>query len=227
MTRPDAVLTDIEGTLTSIRFMHRVLFPHARKALPALVARTDDPAVQAALDEVARLAPGEDPLPRLLGWMDDDLKITPLKVLQGITWRDGYQSGLLRGELYPDVAPALQRWHAAGTRLSVYSSGSEEAQRLLFGYSDAGDLGGLFEHFFDTRVGLKRDPTSYAGIAGTIGLAPGQILFLSDVTAELDAAADSGFVVCHLVRPEDGAAAGTVHPVAADFDEVGRRFGLS
>lgn len=222
-----AVLTDIEGTTTPIAFVHRVLFPYARAALPALVGRRgDEKAVADALDEVRRLAPEVDPLSQLLRWMDEDSKIGPLKTLQGITWRDGYEAGLLQAELYADVAPALRRWHDSGTRLAVYSSGSEEAQRLIFGHGPDGDLSSLFESFFDTRIGGKRETQSYRAIARGLSLPPAGILFLSDIEAELDAAAEAGLATCQLDRPGDGTVATTRHPVAPDFDQVSTRFGL-
>ncbi len=218
-----AVLTDVEGTTTPVRFVHDVLFPYARAALPAFVrSRGGEPEIASALDRVRRAHPGREPLDTLLDWMDRDSKAEPLKTLQGLVWRDGYGSGQLRSELYPDVAPALRRWRQAGLRLAVYSSGSVGAQRLIFGHSPAGDLTGLFEAFFDTRVGAKREPASYAAIASALELAPAEILFLSDVAAELDAAAVSGLRTCQLLRPDDGAVASASHPHAADFDQVQR-----
>ncbi len=220
-------MTDIEGTTTPIAFVHRVLFPHARAALPALLLRRDtDPAVAEALDEAERLSPGQEPLARLLAWMDADSKAAPLKTLQGLAWRDGYAAGQLVGALYPDVAPALRAWHRSGVRLAVYSSGSEEAQRLLFGHSAAGNLCPLFEAFLDTRIGAKREPAAYAELARRQSVAPGQTLFLSDVEAELDAAARSGLLTCQLVRAEDGTRPGAVHPVAGDFAAVSALFDL-
>ena len=215
------VLTDIEGTTTPIRFVHDVLFPYARAALPALLAdRGGEPDIAAALGRVRERFPERDPLATLLDWMEEDRKEEPLKTLQGITWRDGYVSGALRSELYPDVPPALHRWHAAGRQLAVYSSGSEAAQRLIFGHAAAGDLTPLFSAFFDTRSGAKRDPASYRAIAGTLEASPATILFLSDVAAELDAARDAGLRTCQLLRPDDGAVASDRHPQAADFDAV-------
>ncbi len=226
MQPPILVVTDIEGTTTPISFVHRVLFPFARDALPALLARRDaDPAVADALDAVERLSPGRDPLAQLLAWMDADAKVTPLKTLQGIAWRDGYESGRLVGALYPDVAPALRAWHRAGLRLAAYSSGSEDAQRLIFGHSVAGNLCPLFEAFLDTRIGAKREPASYAGLVRQQGVAPEQALFLSDSEAELDAAAQSGLLACQLVRAADGTRPGR-HPVAEDFPAVAALFGL-
>ena len=222
-----AIVTDIEGTTSRIAFVRDVLFPFARARLPALLeARADDPAVQAELAEITRLAPEQDPLAVLLGWMDQDAKITPLKTLQGLIWREGYLSGDLKGDLYPDVAPALRRWAAAGLRLYVYSSGSVDAQKLIFGHSVAGDLTRAFTGFFDTRVGAKREPESYRHIAAGIFLPPAEILFLSDIEAELDAAAAAGLRSCQLVRAEDGTAASERHQTAHDFREVAQRFGL-
>lgn len=224
---PRAVLTDIEGTTSRIAFVHDVLFPYARAHLPALLKqRGAEPEVAAALAEVDSLAPGRDRLATLLGWMDQDAKVTPLKALQGIVWRDGYARGDLRGDLYVDVAPCLRAWAAGGVRLFVYSSGSVAAQRLIFGHSVAGDLTGFFAGFFDTRIGAKRDAASYARIAAKTGIAPEAILFLSDVAAELDAAAAAGLAVCQLVRAEDHTVPSVAHPTAADFFAVAERFGL-
>ena len=224
---PTLVVTDIEGTTTPISFVHQVLFPFARAALPGLLAgRHADPAVVQALDAVERLSPGRDPLVQLLDWMDADAKVTPLKTLQGIAWRDGYRSGQLVGALYPDVAPALRAWHRSGVRLAVYSSGSEEAQRSLFGHSVDGDLLSLFEAFLDTRIGAKREPASYAVLVRRQEVAPEQTLFLSDVGAELDAAASAGLLTCQLVRPADGTRPGGRHPVADGFRAVAALFGL-
>ena len=122
--------------------------------------------------------------------------------------------------MYADVAPALRAWAAAGVSRWVYSSGSVEAQKLIFGHSDAGDLAGLFSGFFDTQVGGKREAASYAAIVGRIGVAAGDVLFLSDVAEELDAAAAAGVRVCQVVRAEDGTAASGRHPVAAEFGAV-------
>jgi enolase-phosphatase E1 len=222
-----AVVTDIEGTTTPIAFVHRVLFPYARARLADFLAtRADDPAVAAAVTETRRLAPDAAPLDTLLSWMDADVKVTPLKALQGLIWHDGYASGALRSELYPDVAPALRRWAGGGVRLAVYSSGSAAAQRLLFGHTPAGDLTGWFNGFFDTNTGPKRAPESYATIAAALHLPAAEMLFLSDIEAELDAAATSGWQTCQLVRAEDGTRPSDRHPTAPDFDAAGRLFGL-
>lgn len=214
---------DIEGTTTPIAFVHDVLFPYARANLPALLRdRAYEPEVAAAIVGI----PGDDKLATLLAWMDRDEKATPLKTLQGIVWDAGYAAGSLKGVLYPDVAPALYQWHASGRTLAIYSSGSVAAQRLIFGHSTAGDLTPLLAAYFDTTTGAKRDQASYTAIAASLGLAPGQILFLSDVGAELDAAATAGLQTCQLVRPADGTRAIQNHPIAQDFGAVGQIFGL-
>ncbi len=224
--RPTAILTDIEGTTTPIAFVRDTLFPYARARLPAFIAaHASRPDVAACLAETAVLAGRRPPADALLGWMDEDAKVTPLKALQGLIWDAGYASGELRGRIYPDVPPVLRRWHARGIRLYVYSSGSEAAQRLIFGHSDAGNLAPLFTAFFDTRAGAKQDSASYRSIARAIGLPPGEVLFLSDLERELDAAAASGLTVCQLARLEDGTVASLRHPVAGDFDELRGRLG--
>jgi enolase-phosphatase E1 len=221
--RPTAIITDIEGTTTPISFVRDVLFPYAHARLPGFVAaRGDEPAVAEALAEASRLAEGRDVVSALLGWMDADAKVTPLKTLQGLIWDEGYRRGDLLGVIYPDVPPVLRRWHSAGVRLYVYSSGSVAAQKLLFGWSDAGDLAALFSGFFDTRVGGKREAASYAAIARAVGLPAGEILFLSDIEAELDAAVAAGMSGCQLVRPSDGTRGSARHAQAADFGAVQR-----
>ncbi|MBV9654570.1 MAG: acireductone synthase [Acetobacteraceae bacterium] len=227
MAATAGILTDIEGTTTPIAFVHRTLFPFARTRMAAFIAtHRTEPEVAAALAETEKLAPGRAPLDTLLGWMDQDAKVMPLKALQGLIWRDGYAAGELQSELYPDVAPALRRWHAGGLRLAVYSSGSVGAQRLLFGHAPEGDLTPLFAGFFDTATGAKREAASYGAIARALDLGPGTLLFLSDVEAELDAAMAAGLATCQLVRPADGTVASSRHQTAADFAAVSNRFGL-
>ncbi len=218
---PAAIVTDIEGTTTPISFVHETLFPYARQRLAQFLRdHAGRPEVAHAMAETVRLSPGTDPLTALLGWMEADAKIGPLKALQGMIWAEGYADGSLKGALYPDVAPVLRRWHSAGVRLFVYSSGSVAAQKMLFRHSVAGDLEGIFSGFFDTGVGPKREAASYAAIARALGLPAGEILFLSDVTQELDAAAATGLRACQLVRPQDATAAGARHPIAADFEQA-------
>jgi enolase-phosphatase E1 len=214
--RLTAILTDIEGTTTPISFVHRVLFPYARERM----------AVFAASGHTALTDVPEPKLETLLGWMDRDEKITALKTIQGIIWEEGYQRGVLQAELYADVPPALRRWARAGLRLFVYSSGSVPAQKLLFGHTPDGDLTPLFQAYFDTRVGPKRKYASYESIARGIGLPGGEILFLSDVEAELDAASEAGLQTCQLVRADDDTRPSARHQTAKDFIEVAQKFGL-
>jgi enolase-phosphatase E1 len=221
MRRTRAILTDIEGTTTRIAFVRDMLFSYARQHLPAFLAQSGDrPEVAAALAEIAAIAPGQTALAALLGWMDVDAKVTPLKTLQGLVWRDGYARGVLRGDVYDDVPPALRQWRAAGISVQVYSSGSVEAQRLLFAHSVAGDLSGLFDGFHDTARGAKRDPMSYRSIATAAGIAAPDWLFLSDTEAELDAASVAGMATCQVVRAEDGTVASARHVLAAEFGAV-------
>lgn len=224
---PACVLTDIEGTTTAIAFVKDTLFPFAAAEFDAFLdAHEHDPEVAAILAEVRAIAREQDPRSVLRLWMAEDAKVTPLKALQGLMWRAGYLDGRLKGHLWPDVAPSLKAWSRAGLRLAVYSSGSVEAQRLLFGHSEAGDLTGLFTGFFDTKVGGKREAASYATIAAGLHLPADEILFLSDVAEELDAAAAAGLQCCQLVRPEDGTLPSARHRQAADFPEVARHFAL-
>jgi enolase-phosphatase E1 len=220
---PAAVITDIEGTTTPIAFVRDTLFPYARARLATAIARPEAAEIVA---EVAGMVPGRPVLETLLAWMDADAKVTPLKTLQGLIWDAGYADGSLKGALYPDVPPCLRRWSRAGLRLHVYSSGSVAAQRLLFGHSVEGDLTGLFAGFFDTKVGGKREPESYDRLCIGINVPTVEVLFLSDVEQELDAAATAGLRTCQLVRAEDGTVASDRHAKAVDFPEVARQFGL-
>ena len=223
-----ALITDIEGTTTNIEFVHKVLFPYARQALPDFVRRnaqnTEVKEQLVASSELAGLA-GDDIeglIAALLDWIAQDRKATPLKTLQGMIWKVGYEAGDFRGHLYPDAHAQLQRWHAAGLAQYVYSSGSVPAQQLLYGYSDYGDLRPLFSGWFDTRVGGKREASSYQTIATNIGeslhCAPKQIVFLSDVAAELDAAEEAGLQVVHIRR--EGNNERSTHPQANNFDHI-------
>lgn len=202
------ILTDIEGTTSSISFVKDVLFPYARRELPRFVRdHGHEPDVRHWLDVVATEhgAICDDAViaETLQGWIDQDRKHTALKALQGMIWMAGYQTRDFTAHMYPDVAPQLQAWHEGGHPLAVYSSGSVPAQKLLFGNSDAGDLSILFNAYFDTEAGNKRDADSYRLIADSLNRSPGDILFLSDVVAELDAARDAGMRTVLLDRIED------------------------
>ncbi len=218
-----AVVTDIEGTTSAIAFVKETLFPFAAAALDEFLdSQGSTPRVTAILQGV----PGPDRRATLRRWMAEDAKVTPLKTLQGLIWRAGFEDGRLTGHIWPDVPPVLRCWAQEGLMLAVYSSGSAEAQRLLFRHSQAGNLEDLFRGFFDTRIGAKRDAQSYITIAAALALPPSQILFLSDVPAELDAAAHAGLRSCQLVRAADGTVPSGRHPEAPDFPTVARLFGL-
>lgn len=221
---PEVVLTDIEGTIADIDFVRKVLFPYARSHLPTFVRRhAGQPEVAAQLDATATEA-GLDRddidalIDQLLVWIDRDVKATPLKALQGMVWKTGYANGDYTGHLYPDAREQLQAWHQAGIPLYVYSSGSIQAQKLYFQYSDYGDIRSLFSGFFDTTTGSKKEAESYRRIAESIGSAPARILFLSDIIDELDAAAAAGMETAQIRRP--GNATAGAHPAFASLSEL-------
>ncbi|MGH8126561.1 MAG: acireductone synthase [Rhodanobacteraceae bacterium] len=221
-----AILTDIEGTTSSIAFVRDVLFPYARTRLSHFVdEHRDDPAVRRWLDATAREAGIVDPTTRrvvdtLLRWIDEDRKATPLKALQGMIWEAGYAAGDYRAHVYPEVPERLRRWKARGLGLYVYSSGSVAAQKLFFAHTTAGNLAPLFDGWFDTEVGGKRERGSYLRIAETIGFAPPAIVFLSDVRAELDAARGTGMQTIQICRPPGRCQESGNHPCVADFEAV-------
>ncbi|HEX7341677.1 MAG TPA: acireductone synthase [Rhodanobacteraceae bacterium] len=223
---PRAIITDIEGTTSSIAFVKSVLFPYARKHLVAFIRSHDkDPQVRRWLVATADAA-GLDVddttaiTATLIDWIDNDRKATPLKALQGMIWADGYTSRAYRAHLYPDVSNRLREWHAQGIALYVYSSGSVAAQKLFFGYSEAGDLTPLISGWFDTETGPKREAASYAAIAKAIHEAPADCLFLSDIAAELDAATSAGMCAIQLCRPADGTVPAPRHTHVASFDQI-------
>lgn len=219
-----AIVTDIEGTTTPIAFVTDILFPYARGALPGFIDRHRTlPEVAEQLTAVRLLADDAalsdaSVVARLIQWIDEDRKATPLKALQGMIWAEGYADGAFQGQIYDDVPPLLHVWRTDGFRLFSYSSGSVAAQRLLFGHSPAGDLTPLFEGFFDTRLGGKLEPASYAALAAAVMLPPDRILFLSDHEGELDAAAAIGFATGCLDR--DGIGRSGRHRTHRDFRSV-------
>jgi len=220
-----AILTDIEGTTSSLSFVHDVLFPYARKHIGEYVRRhADKPKVadklQAVAKEVGRDLSLDETIAQLEQWIDEDKKATPLKSLQGMIWETGYRHGDFTGHMYEDAVRNLRAWHDKGIHLYVYSSGSVHAQKLLFGHSDFGDLTPLFNGYFDTHIGHKREVSSYEAIASEIGMRAGDILFLSDIREELDAARSAGMQTRWLVRD-----AALIEPTAAhlqvkDFDAI-------
>lgn len=239
--RTRAILLDIEGTTTPNDFVTNTLFPFASAhAEEFLSAHTEDSKIRALVDQLRQhhQEDAQRDVGLLASWDETsagrvrsaasyvrwliahDSKITPLKTLEGKIWEAGYRSGELRGAVYRDVAPALARWRAQGRSLVIFSSGSVLAQKLLFAFSTAGDLTAFFDGFFDTTTGPKRETESYRQIAATLSFAPADILFLSDATAELDAARAAGMQTALSLRPEVAKPVAVVHPFFTTFDEV-------
>lgn len=193
-----AIVTDIEGTTSSIDFVHEVLFPYSRAALPDYVRQhRGDKRVAALLNDVAArgklsVDDTEGQIQQLLDWIAADKKITALKSLQGLIWENGYRSGEFKANIYPDAVEQLKAWRQCGIELYVYSSGSIFAQKLFFAHSEAGDLRYLFTDYFDTTSGPKRDSASYRNILRSIDKPAKDVLFLSDIVEELDAAQSTG-----------------------------------
>ena len=234
-------MLDIEGTTTPIDFVYNVLFPYARSrvndylrhnwSLPAVRADIaglfaenaedtrrglDPPPLDGPVEQVS-----VDAVDRYLKWlMDRDRKTTPLKSIQGKIWDEGYSRGELRSLVFEDVPRAFKRWGTQGKKVFIYSSGSVLAQRLLFANTEAGDLTGFIGGYFDTKIGAKKDPESYRRIAGELKLQPHAILFVSDVTGELDSAASAGFETLLCVRPGNPPGPTSSHGVIKTFDEI-------
>ncbi|TBR39110.1 MULTISPECIES: acireductone synthase [Dyella] len=226
MTTIRAIVTDIEGTTSSISFVKDVLFPYARKRLPAFIeTHIDKPEIQHWLHEAAKEeglveASRQDIIDLLQRWIDEDRKSTALKALQGMIWQEGYEAGDYRAHVYPEVAARLQAWRGEGLHLYVYSSGSVPAQKLFFKYSEAGDLTPLFAGYFDTETGPKRDQASYTRMAEAVGEQPAHLLFLSDIVEELDAARAAGYQTAWLIRPPLALPTEPRHPTYTDFNAI-------
>ena len=221
-----AIVTDIEGTTSSISFVKDVLFPYARERLPAfVVTHADTPEVQHWLHEAAReaqlvSASEQEMIDLLISWIDTDRKSTALKALQGMIWAEGYEGSDFRAHIYEDAARGLNKWAADGIRLYVYSSGSVPAQKLLFKHTESGDLSALFSGYFDTETGAKRDSASYARIAEEIAVPASEILFLSDIGEELDAAQTAGMQTMLVARDPAGCPIDSRHPCVTRLDAI-------
>ena len=231
-----AVVLDIEGTTCPVDFVAAILFPYAANHLQAHLQRHGE---TAALQELLHLVwaawakesdPTAPPLPQrrqptatvaYLQWLiTQDRKFTPLKDLQGQIWADGYSNGDLLAPLFADVAPALVAWRGQGLRLAVYSSGSVQAQQLLYGHTNAGDLRDHFERWYDTKLGPKRQNSSYIALCADLGLTPATILFVSDSNAELAAAAEAGLQVCGCQRPGNPESIADRWPAVQQFADL-------
>ncbi|MEO3808010.1 acireductone synthase [Sphaerisporangium sp. B11E5] len=223
MSEPAWIVLDIEGTTSSTESVHVGLYSYARPRLgPYIDAHRDDPEVAVAVKETGGQTT-EETVAVLHGWMDGDVKATPLKTLQGRVWAEGFAAGELTAHFFGDVPPALRAWHAAGRHLAVFSSGSVASQRPWFRHTGYGDLSALVERHFDTvNAGPKREAASYTRIAEALGAPADTLLFLSDVPAELDAAAAAGWRTIGVRRPGEpnGEADFGGHTVVASFEEV-------
>lgn len=216
-------LLDIEGTVSDIRFVYDVMFPYARQEVPGyLRAHWETAEVQSAITTVAADAGHASPeawlgvawrdgdtntidaaIEHLLGLMAQDSKATGLKNLQGQVWKFGFESGAIRAELFDDVLPALKRWRANGIDIKIYSSGSVLAQQMFFRHTTLGNLGDLFSSHFDTTIGIKRESSSYQRIALECAYAPSEIIFFTDVFAEITAAQSAGMQTVACIRPNN------------------------
>ena len=221
------VVMDVEGTTSAARYVYDVLFPYARAGMRDWVTQHgDDPATRQALQDAARdagidEADTEAVIAQLLAWIDADVKAAPLKTLQGLIWQEGYDRGDLTSHMFSDVEPSLRAWRSHGLRLAIYSSGSVTAQKALFAHAPSGNLDELIDANFDiTTAGPKREASSYATISAALGVPPGQLLFLSDIQAEIDAARQAGWQAVGLRR--DGEAQADVHgdAVVTSFAEL-------
>jgi enolase-phosphatase E1 len=234
------VLLDIEGTTTPVDFVYRTLFGYARQNVSTFLQKACDELevsrcvaglkAQHAIDQQAAQNPPEwltgqgseiDSAVRYGLWlMERDSKAAPLKALQGLIWQDGYRSGMLRGEVFPDVPPAFDRWRLQGQEISIYSSGSALAQEMLFRTTAFGDLTVGIRAFFDTRIGIKTSPESYSKIASISGHPENRFRFYSDAVGELDAARAAGMQTMLVVRSLNADVRSAGHAAIQSFDEV-------
>jgi enolase-phosphatase E1 len=219
------ILTDIEGTTTEVSFVYDILFPYFRAHMDQWKtvdsAPMNDVLEQTRLlvieEQSINLSSKEALFEQLRQWSIEDRKVTPLKTFQGMVWEQGFKSGAIKGHMYPDVKPALQRWLDGGLKLAIFSSGSIAAQKQLFGFSTEGDLTPYFSAYFDTTTGMKRDEQTYQLIVQQLNSPANSVLFLSDIHQELEAAHAAGLRTLQLVRP--GTQANWSWCVA-DFSEI-------
>jgi enolase-phosphatase E1 len=219
------ILTDIEGTTTEVSFVYDILFPYFRSHMDEWKTVDSDQMNQVleqtrvlVLEEQSiNLSNKEAIFDKLRQWSIEDRKVTPLKTFQGMVWEQGFKSGAIRGHMYPDVKPALERWAEMGMKLAIFSSGSIAAQKQLFGFSTEGDLTPYFSAYFDTTTGMKRDEQTYHLIVQQLHTSANSVLFLSDIHQELEAANAAGMRTLQLVRPGTQA---NWSSCVADFSEI-------
>jgi len=240
-TNVPAILLDIEGTTTAVEFVYEVLFPFARRHVREFIQQNyhsrDLQADISALKvehrsdaEKSNQPPAwqEDSLDsevesatQFVHWlMDQDRKSKALKSLQGKIWEGGYLSGKLLGHVYPDVLPAFARWRKQQRTIYLFSSGSVLAQKLLFAHTTDGDLSGYISDYFDTTTGAKTDVASYRSISEAIGRPVTEVLFVSDVIAELDAAQGAGMETALCVRSGNHELKIGSHRIVHTFDVI-------
>jgi|688.fasta_scaffold215230_2 enolase-phosphatase E1 len=219
------ILTDIEGTTTEVSFVYDILFPYFRSHMDEWKTVDSDQMNQVleqtrvlVLEEQSiNLSNKEAIFDQLRQWSIEDRKVTPLKTFQGMVWEQGFKSGAIRGHMYPDVKPALERWAEMGMKLAIFSSGSIAAQKQLFGFSTEGDLTPYFSAYFDTTTGMKRDEQTYHLIVQQLHASANSVLFLSDIRQELEAAKEAGMRTLQLVRPGTQA---NWSSCVSDFSEI-------
>lgn len=219
-----AIVTDIEGTTSSISFVKDVLFAYAQEQMRSFITQhKNDAKVKTLLHDVNTVVgqelTTEEHIRQLIRWIDEDQKITPLKAIQGLIWESGFKKGTYKGHMYKDAVRNLKKWHKKGLHLYIFSSGSVYAQKLIFGHTAYGDLTPLFKGYFDTTIGGKKEVFSYQHIIQTLGHDASEILFLSDIQEELDAARKAGMQTYLIIRDA------TIHSKAAhrqvkDFDQI-------
>ena len=231
-----AILLDIEGTTTPIDFVHKTLFPFAKAKIGEFVGANFSE-IKAEIEQLKneyckdfteqiydrdfRADSPESVADYLKFLIEVDRKSTPLKSLQGKIWRKGYESGELKSVMFEDVPRAFERWKREGKTIAIYSSGSILAQKLIFKYSNFGDLSNFISHYFDTNTGHKRDATSYVKIAAALNQPPKRVAFFSDIPAELDAARHAGVKASLVFRKgNDPVKNETDYEIIYDFDEI-------
>ena len=219
------IVTDIEGTTTEVSFVYDILFPYFRTHMDQWTTVDSDQMNQVleqtrllVLEEQSiNLSTNEALFDQLRQWSIEDRKVTPLKTFQGMVWEQGFTSGAIKGHVYADVKPALERWIERGIKLAIFSSGSIAAQKQLFGFSTEGDLTPYFSAYFDTTTGMKRDEQTYHLIVQQLHASANSVLFLSDIPQELEAANAAGMRTLQLVRPGTQA---NWSSCVADFSEI-------
>lgn len=218
-----AILTDIEGTISSLEYVRKVMFPYSKENLRSFMMKhKDEEIVKKTLEDIStkfgKSVDIEESIKILESWIDNDLKEPILKEIQGYIWEEGFRNGKLKGHIYQDAYRKLIEWKEIGIKIYVFSSGSVKAQKLFFKHTDYGDITNIFSGLFDTKIGSKKDKNSYLRISNEIKLKPPEILFLSDVEDELDASSEAGMKTIKVLR--EGIETPSKHKVVRDFSSI-------